>query len=707
VAQLSNIPMVRLVIPFTVGVILYTISGHNIGIGIIASMIAVLLGVFISNKYFFQQHYHFRWVFGIGITLTLIFAGYLIAQVNKQIHYPSHFSKTDQHGSLLRLKLIEPVSEKTNSFQVVGKTTHIINHEQVKKATGKILLYLEKDSIAAGLKYGDVILIENLFQEIQPAKNPDAFNYRKFLSNQNIYHQAYRRSGDWYKTNSNEGIIFIKTAHLLREKALEVLHENNLSGKEFSVASALLLGYREYLDEDLQREFAGAGAMHILCVSGLHVGIIFLALNLIFGFLNKLPKGRIIKTIIIVLLIWFYAAITGFSPSVLRASTMFSFVAIGQSFNRSTNIYNTLAASAFFLILIDPYIITKIGFQLSYIAVISIVFLQPVFYRQFYIPNKVINYAWAIITVSLAAQIGTGPLALYYFNQFPNYFVLTNLIVIPMAGLIINTGLVFFMISPIAFLADLAGKILSWIIYFLHSAVRLVESLPYSTSSNIYINLTEVLLIFGILTTFSLFWIRASKVMIQISILLGLILSVSFSIRTFQNSNRNKIIVYHVPNATAIDLVAGKNCYFWACDNTLDNPRNIYFNIHDHRIKSGTTRQDPILINTSMNDPVYYKTPIHIKGSFIQFKDQTIKIADNRTFIYEGLSFFDTLDLLILTGSVSNSLKEVASTFPARKIIIDSSASFRKADNWLKDCDSLQMNCWSVRHNGAFEIALK
>jgi competence protein ComEC len=276
-----------------------------------------------------------------------------------------------------------------------------------------------------------------------------------------------------------------------------------------------------------------------------------------------------------------------------------------------------------------------------------------------------------------------------------------------MAGLIINTGLVFFMISPIAFLADLAGKILSWIIYFLHSAVRLVESLPYSTSSNIHINLTEVLLIFGILTTFSLFWIRASKVMIQISILLGLILSVSFSIRTFQNSNRNKIIVYHVPNATAIDLVAGKNCYFWACDNTLDNPRNIYFNIHDHRIKSGTTRQDPILINTSMNDPVYYKTPIHIKGSFIQFKDQTIKIADNRTFIYEGLSFFDTLDLLILTGSVSNSLKEVASTFPARKIIIDSSASFRKADNWLKDCDSLQMNCWSVRHNGAFEIALK
>jgi competence protein ComEC len=384
----------------------------------------------------------------------------------------------------------------------------LIDDEGELKVSGRLMLYLQKDSLAASVKYGDYLLIENNFQEISDPKNPGEFNYRRFLSYSNIFHQAYRTSGQWQPTGRNQGFFLVRWSLAMRHKALQTFEDHHLSGREFAVVSALLLGFREYLDEDLRREFAGAGAMHILCVSGLHVGIIFLVLKFLLSFLNKVPRGRIVQTVLVILLIWFYAAITGFSPSVLRASTMFSFVALGHSFRRTTSIYNTLAASAFLLMIIDPYIITRIGFQLSYLAVISIVALQPFFYQQLVFKNYLLDKAWAILTVSLAAQLATGPLSLFYFHQFPNYFLLTNLIVIPLASLIIYSALATLVLTPIPFVGMVAGKVLFGFVYALHQSVKFIEGLPYSTSSNVFINLPETLAIFMVLIFLSLFFMQ-------------------------------------------------------------------------------------------------------------------------------------------------------------------------------------------------------
>jgi competence protein ComEC len=499
----------------------------------------------------------------------------------------------------------------------------------------------------------------------------------------------------------------IASAHKLREKALNALQKNNISGREFSVVSALLLGYREYLDEDLQREFAGAGAMHILCVSGLHVGIIFFALSLMFGFLDRISRGRVIKLFLIVLLIWFYAAITGFSPSVLRASTMFSFVAIGQSFRRSTNIYNTLAASAVFLILLDPLIITRIGFQLSYIAVLSIVSLQPILYRQLYFRNKIASYIWAIITVSLAAQIGTGPLALHYFNQFPNYFLLTNLIVIPLAWLIINTGILFFIFSPVPILSEILGKILSMFVYFLHSSVRFVEAIPGSVSHDVFVSSIEAVLILAFISIFIAFLITSGKKMIFAGLTALLLLTISISSRTINNFQQDLIVVYHVPNTTAVDIISGKNCYFLGCEKAIENPRNIKFNLHRHRVKWGTTKNIEFL---EFNPLTYNRLDterIAIRGSLIRHKDKTVKILNSDYNFGVDYSFSDTLDLLVLTNNIRASLETISKTFPTKTIVIDSSVALRKATTWLNECDSLGLNCWSVRHQGAFQLAVK
>jgi len=693
----SHIPLVRILLPLLTGIVLFLRTEFFLSLEtiLLVSILFLVAGLIIQR--FAIHNFRFSNLFGINIMTFLCFAGYLLAQNYHQYEHPNHFKNSLWEDSMLRIRLIEPVEEKTNSYQIVGRVTHVITQDSLKPVIGRLILWVEKDSIAPGLQYGDIILTNNYYQAVKEPQNPNTFNYKKFLSRQNIFHQSYRRSGEWFHTPTNEGNPLIILALQMRNRALIALENNNIKGKDFAVASALLLGYREFLDEDLQREFTGAGAMHILCVSGLHVGIIFMALSFMFRFLLKLPKGKYIKTFLIVSLIWFYAAITGFSPSVLRASAMFSFVAMGQTFTRSTNIYNTLAASALVLAIADPFIISKIGFQLSYIAVISIVSLQPMFQKQLYFKNKILNGAWAIITVSLAAQIGTGPLSVLYFNQFPNYFLLTNLIVIPLTGLIIQGGIIFFLITPLEFLSVYAGKILSYLILILHKSVGIIEGLPGSTTQNLVITFNEQLLIFIFIIIFSIFIKKKEPKLIIPTLITILFLITSFAKRAIDERNINRLVVYHVPRSTAIDIFTEGHCLSYTCKTIEENPRLIDFNLRGNRLKTGFVKPQVVRKDTSFVSERFFT-----KNGFISWNNQTIKIIDRETVLHPESNFNGAVNKVIITKNTSLNLEVLHKVFNADMYIFDSSNSIRKSNQWMADCDSLGLDCWSVATQGAY-----
>jgi competence protein ComEC len=704
-ANMSDVPLVRLVVPLISGITLFLLLSFPLTQFSIVIACTLFLVISILDLNRWRQHYHLRWIFGLNTTLFLVFTGYILAQNHVQIYKKNHFSHHQSENDFMRITLIAPISEKPNSYQLEGKVTHLVNEQRITKTEGKILLYLPKDSIAADLKYGDVLLARSKYQEVVVTKNPGVFDFKKFLAHRNIYHVAFLRSAEWHCVGINEGNFLIRAAHRLRDKALITLEKNHISGKEFSVVSALLLGYKEYLDEDLQREFAGAGAMHILCVSGLHVGIIFLALSLIFYFLTKFKNGPLIRTILIIMLLWFYAAITGFSPSVLRATTMFSFLAIGLSFKRHINIYNSLAASALVLVLSDPFIITRIGFQLSYLAVISIVALQPLIYRQLYFRNKILSYTWGIVAVSIAAQLGTGPLAIYYFNLFPNYFILTNIIVIPLAGLIINTGLLFFILSPFAVISDLAGVLLSWLVYLLHTSVRFIEGLPYSAWHNAYLTLPETILILLIFIILSLFWIQVRKSMIVFALGFSLLLALSISVRLLKSFHQQKIVVYHIPYATAIDLISGKQCYFLSCDQVMHNPKTIEYNIKANRLKSGILPQNTLTYIKNTSESQINNNQLFQKGPFVQFNNHTIMLLDEDIRTTGERLISDSLNVLIISSGAFPSMQSISVSFPAQRYVIDSSNSYYRTQRLIDQCDSLKLNCWAVQQKGAFSMA--
>jgi len=485
---------------------------------------------------------------------------------------------------------------------------------------------------------------------------------------------------------------------------MQTLYEYNIQDKEFAVLSALLLGYREYIDDDLRREFAGAGAMHILCVSGLHVGIMFLILSSLFSFLNKIKNGKIIKAIIIILLIWFYATLTGFSPSVLRASTMFSFVAIARSFNRYTNIYNILAASAIILTVADPYIVTKIGFQLSYLAVISIVTLQPSLYKLLYVKNKLPDKIWAVITVSIAAQIGTGPLAIHYFSQFPNYFIITNLIVIPLASIIIYTALLFLLISPIAVFAEFLGKILSFVVYLMHQSVHLIEALPYSTMQNVNLSPGETLITFLVIILLTGFFIHKSRSCFRLAMPALIFLAASICLKSISAQKQNMLIVYSINNHTAIDFISGKKCTFVACQElATQGSANIDFNITQNRIRNEIKSVNTM--HTGKDNAGLSKQYLWGKKNYLLFNSLHIKILTDSEPFFSNLN--DSiqklkLDYLIISQNPRIDISTLKLMYEFDKIIFDSSNSFWQVNQWLEECDELKVNYWSTRHKGAY-----
>jgi competence protein ComEC len=322
-----------------------------------------------------------------------------------------------------------------------------VNQGLEEKAEGKLISFIPIDEKSKQLKYGDKIWLNIIINEIPFSTHESGFDFKKYYANKGIYHNAYVL--DWDLIEKNTGIYsYILTQ---RDLLLRVLSEHLPTENEFAVGAALCLGNKELLSDELKNEFATVGAMHVLAVSGLHVGIIFSLLLKILSFFKTRKKLWVISKIAItVLCIWVFALLTGASPSVLRAAIMFSFITISLYSRRFRNTYNTLAAAALMLLIYDPYLLFDVGFQLSFTAVTGIVYLHPRIYKLLYFKWKVPDYFWQITSVGIAAQLATFPIGLYYFHHLPINFMLTGLFVVPFAFLILTLGIALFVTQLIS-----------------------------------------------------------------------------------------------------------------------------------------------------------------------------------------------------------------------------------------------------------------
>ena len=354
----QEIPFVRLTFPFVLGLIAAIYIDLSVKWFWLLLPVLLLISTFLKKN----KSYENRFVFGICINLFLLILGYQVCFEYNELRSPSHFSNfTGKEKTPLLLQLNEiPLNSKWTRAKAVVK---YVNN---KPCDGNLLVYINRDSLSETLAYGDLIAVNTYLNRVEAPKNPNQFDYQDYLHFNNIHYQTFIKADSWELVKREQGNVFYTAIFKLRKHSLNTL-EKYLSVNSYPVGAALILGYREALSQDIRDAYGDTGAIHVLAVSGLHVGIVTLILNFLLNLIPIRSKRfkKIVQPIIIISSLWLFAFLTGASASVLRAATMFSFVTIGFTINRPSSIYNTLAISAFLILLFKPYLIKSVGFQLS------------------------------------------------------------------------------------------------------------------------------------------------------------------------------------------------------------------------------------------------------------------------------------------------------------------------------------------------------
>ena len=665
--------------------------------------------------------YRLRVVNGIAISLLLLSFGYVLTWLYADKNYETHFQKLLNPESFLVAKIVKPPLEKAKVITVVAKVEAVKNKNESTATTGNILINILRDSTSNDLKYGDVIVFNSAIQEFDDPKNPEEFSFKLYQSFHNIYHRTFLKGGDWKLVGEHEDNFLMAKVYQVREYFLSLIMKYVKDKNNFAVASAIMLGYNDYMNSDVTRAYASSGALHVLSVSGLHVGIMFIMLNfLLKWFDNKGRKLQIAKSVIIIVLIWFYACLTGLSPSVLRSAMMFSMIQFGKVMLRNVNTYNIIFGSIVVLLLFNPFIVTEVGFRLSYLAVLGIIFLHPKIYSLIVIGNgkqpeykkqknyflktftflrndlywfflTVVDLGWQIVAVSIAAQIATFPLSLYYFHQFPNLFLLSNLVVIPVSNLILFLGTGLFAVGKIPYINDIVGGCFNGLLIVLNKFIFWIDSLWFALVQGISITMVEMIAWYVLIFLFC--WLTEEKrtKLVLASLLIVLGLTSSYSYRQIENSKQKQIVVYSVPKQKAIAFIDGRKVLTAFDEKLLNDQSSMLFHVKHH------------WWNCRINEEEKSSNQQLAVGDLIMFEGKKILVVDSalektKFEIEKKLK----VDLVILSHSPKVYLENLKKLIDFDEVIFDSSNKKWKVDYWKKDCEKMKIKYWDVLEGGAY-----
>lgn len=563
-----------------------------------------------------------------------------------------------------------------------------------KTSDGIVSAYLDLEK-GKNIKYGDLLYVLGRPQETSPPANPGEFDYRGYLIYNRIYHQQF--VGDEFGVIGHESSNwFVTKANHLRAESVKILSAVITDDRARGITLALVLGVKDDLQDDVIQAFSATGAMHVLAVSGLHVGIIYAIVFLLLkkvGLSNK--KYQWWLAILSMLVLWAYALLTGLSPSVLRAVTMFSFIAIGRALSRNTNIYNTLAASALALLLYNPYLIMSVGFQLSYLAVFGIVYIQPKLYQLFETEHWLLDKIWAITCVSIAAQLATAPLSILYFHQFPTYFLLSNLFIIPAAFVILVSGLLLLATSAIAVIAGALGWLVTQFIVAVNGLVFLVSQLPGSTMDGIYLSILDTWLIYAFMCCLIIFLVKKRYTYIKYAFGFSVLLAASQVWHFSQFAGTNEFSVMNISANHVFDFRSGFQSTMLSDSSFAKDDQSQRFHLYPKRLLSGSAQQPE-------NDQLCIVETHTSLGTVITFDGKSILYLDRKFVSRLKSSASIEVDWLILGKNALNDLRVIEGKVTFHQLIIDPTNSWYVDRALVDQADSLNINYHSIRQDGYF-----
>lgn len=607
--------------------------------------------------------------------LLFFIIGISTVYVNNDVNYTNYYRHhlKDDYTSILKVKKVLKPSVYYDKYEV-----EVVQIDSLK-TKGKILLNITKDSLQNLLKVDDHVYAKQNFSAIKKPLNPHQFDYQFYLQKQGIYQQLFLSEKQFYKID-NQTFSLIGLSAKFRNSVQKSLKKYAFKADELAVMNALLLGQRTEISKELITNYSKAGAIHILAVSGLHVGILLWILSWLLKPIERIRNGRVFKTIIIVVLLWMFAFVAGLSASVVRAVTMFTFLAIGLSFQRKNVIQFSLISSMFFLLIFKPMFLFDVGFQLSYLAVFGIIHIQPKLYNL-YIPRLWLDKKiWEITSVSVAAQIGVLPLSLYYFHQLPGLFMLSNIVIIPFLGAILVGGIIVISLALIEALPKFLASIYGYIIEAMNMFVSWISEQEQFLFQEISLSFSMLLVSYFLIIYGFRFSIKKSTQRFIYFLGAVVLVQIIFLIENHQKKSKKEFIVFHKSRNSIIANRVGEKLM-------------IYHNLDSLQIEKNNA-----ILSYKIAENMDYVIQNEIPNLF-QFKNQKILIVDSL-----GVYQIRNMDnpIVILQNSPKINLERLIKEIAPKQIIADGSNYKSYVKSWKKSALKLKTPFHHTGQNGAF-----
>lgn len=630
----------------------------------------VLLFSFSLAGYF--RIFRFSWISGTGMQILFLVLGAWLCYRYDPFHQKNWYGRILKPNDTVMLRILETPVEKTNSYQT--KAVLICSRQEGKnrKAEGKILISFKKQPNLP--VEGGLLWINKPIEPIRNSGNPGEFDFKNYCKLQRITGSIYLDKKDF----SKQGVEPVSRLHkFLGQTQLYIcdrLKKWIPGKKEYGLAEALLIGYRLDLDKDLSNAYSITGTVHIIAISGMHLALIY---GLLMWLLRSLPNDGKIKWIRIILLLfilWVFSLLCGAQPSIMRATISFSFILLSQGLQRKSSTYNSLAGSAFLLLCWNPYNLWDPGFQLSFAAISSILIFNKPIRQLFKTENKILGFIYDLVSITLAAQILTFPISAYHFHQFPVYFLFSNLLAVPLSGIILIAEIILLFVSGIPLLAGLSGKIITFLIRFMNGWIEKIGQLPGSNIQDIQINSWQLLAIYLLIFFVSLFLFFRNNKWLWPAYLSFIIFAGIRSFHLITASKQQRIILYNLKGHSLVEYQSGLRAWPF------------------------------------FEDPPELKVRLKQSRANFHIRD-IIPIKDISTFNFSGKILIMTTEFRVSNQPLpdflvlhNNARLEVDAAVLYKKwmVILDNTVPASSANKIERLCDSLHIPVHVVRKQGAF-----
>ena len=682
--KFNAFPVVRYLLFFIAGILAYLqthyfhTTFYYLGFGL---LLALLVAAFRTQAI----------VRGTLACLAFFFSGWIVTYHKTGINDQQHFIN---HGDFTYYQAVvtSNTEAKTKTYRVESEIQAVKSGNKWENSTGKVFLYFNRQDDLKP-EYGDVFLIKGLPSAIDPPKNPEEFNYKQYLTYKGIYAKHFLKDKDYVRIGNEPPSRLMSIALRANVFADSVFKARIENPREYAIANAMIVGIRDDIDDDLLSAYSASGAIHVLSVSGMHVGILFWMLSKILGWLKNRGKyGKWSFLIIVLSILWTYAVFTGLSSTVLRAVVTFSFLLIGTTLNRSHNIYNILAVSALVLLAWNPYWLADIGFQLSYLAIIGIVYLYSYLNELVNPTNPLIRMVWEGTVICFAAQLFTTPLSIYYFHQFPTYFLIANPAVAFFSFSILPAGLLLLFCAFVPYISEAPAFILKYSCYFLNETIFSFQKLPLSTLKGFSISMPELLALYAVLGLTIAFFRYSELKYLRMAAGIFIMLTLVNIYEDYRQSNQKELTFHAINNHTGVSLIEGKSATFMGAEAVIHDKKIYNFNLKNYYDKMGASNQNFLNVAPYTNNQGL---------TFFEFEGKKIVWLQRP---FRG-NLKGKADYVLLSNNAIKNLSLSFTDFQANLIILDSSNKPYLIENLKQQADDMGLNLIALNSTGAYTVS--